>query len=209
MTSILALSTSSPLPEMICPSMTPSRTMKWDFSQLNTSHFLTQTSRILVRWAIQLSKLFPKTEKSSMRTSKMSLRKLEKIAVMHHWNVAGALHSQNGMMTEWNRKVVENTWSRVKTKSKLISFMKLIWIEGYNAKYGSNPHGIREIGEYNAKSLNLIKSHDESMIEIGENGIVWKMTWWRIHRIKKSMNLTLISWRNWRLKRGDIFKNVN
>ena len=78
MTSILALSTSKPLPEMICPSTTPSRTMKWDFSQLTTSRFLTHTSSIFVRWARQLSKSFPKTEKSSMKTSKLSPRKSEK-----------------------------------------------------------------------------------------------------------------------------------
>ena len=32
-----------------------------------------------------------------MKTSKLSLRKLEKITVIHRWKVAGALHSQNGM----------------------------------------------------------------------------------------------------------------
>ena len=32
-----------------------------------------------------------------MKTSKLSPRKLEKIAVMHLWKVAGALHSTNGM----------------------------------------------------------------------------------------------------------------
>ena len=42
-------------------------------------------------------KLFPKMEKSSMKTSKVSPIKSEKIAVMHRWKVAGALHSSNGM----------------------------------------------------------------------------------------------------------------
>ena len=32
-----------------------------------------------------------------MKTSKLSPRKSEKITVMHHWKVAGALHSPNGM----------------------------------------------------------------------------------------------------------------
>ena len=41
--------------------------------------------------------------------------------------------------------VVKYTRSRVKIKSKLTNFMKLIRIEGYNSKYGSNPQGIREI----------------------------------------------------------------
>ena len=32
-----------------------------------------------------------------MKTSKLSLRKLKKIAIMHRWKVEGALHSPNGM----------------------------------------------------------------------------------------------------------------
>ena len=32
-----------------------------------------------------------------MKTSKLSPRKSEKIAVIHRWKVAGALHSPNGM----------------------------------------------------------------------------------------------------------------
>ena len=48
-------------------------------------------------------------------------------------------------VTKRDRKVVKNARSRVKTKSKLTNFMKLIRIEGYNGKYGSNPQGIREI----------------------------------------------------------------
>ena len=42
-------------------------------------------------------------------------------------------------MTERDREVIENTRSRVKIKSKLTNLMKLIRIEGYNGKYGSNP----------------------------------------------------------------------
>ena len=33
----------------------------------------------------------------------------------------------------------------VKIKSKLTNLMKITRIEEYNGKYGSNPHGIREI----------------------------------------------------------------
>ena len=41
--------------------------------------------------------------------------------------------------------VIDNTRSRVKIKSKLTNFQINSRIEGYNGKYGSNPHGIREI----------------------------------------------------------------
>ena len=49
------------------------------------------------------------------------------------------------VLTKPDREVVEITQSCVRTKSKLTNFMKLIQIEGYNGKYGSNPQGIREI----------------------------------------------------------------
>ena len=48
-------------------------------------------------------------------------------------------------MTERDCEVIENTRSRVKIKSKLTNFMKLIRIEGYNGKDGSDPQGNREI----------------------------------------------------------------
>ena len=48
-------------------------------------------------------------------------------------------------MTKRDREVIENTRLRVKIKSKLTNFMKLIRIEGYNGKYGLNPQRIREI----------------------------------------------------------------
>ena len=50
-----------------------------------------------------------------------------------------------GWLIEQDREVFQNTRSRIKTKSKLTNFMKLIRIEGYNDKYGSNPQRIREI----------------------------------------------------------------
>ena len=56
--------------------------------------------------------------------------------------------TQGKGLTERDREVIENTRSRVKRKSKLTNFMKLIRIEGYNGKYGSNPQGIREILDY-------------------------------------------------------------
>ena len=42
-------------------------------------------------------------------------------------------------------EVVNCTWSRIKTKSKLTNLVKISRIEGYNGKYGSNPLGISEI----------------------------------------------------------------
>ena len=72
-------------------------------------------------------------------------------------------------LTDQDRKVVNCTRSRVKTKSKLTNLMKISRIEGYNGKYGSNLQGN---GKFLMISLNLIKSDDESMIEIGENGIL-------------------------------------
>ena len=59
--------------------------------------------------------------------------------------------------------VVKNTPSRVKIKSKLTNFKINSRIEGYNGKYGSNPHGIKKIFMI---SSNFIKADDESMIEI-------------------------------------------
>ena len=41
-----------------------------------------------------------------------------------------------------------------------------------------------ELGKFLMISLNLIKSDDESMIEIRENDILWKKTWKQIHGIK-------------------------
>ena len=45
-------------------------------------------------------------------------------------------------------------------------------------------------------SLKLIKSDDKSMVEIGENGILWKITSNRFHGIKNH--------RNWSWFRGEI-----
>ena len=43
-----------------------------------------------------------------------------------------------------DHEVVDFTRSRVKNISKLTNLMKLIRIEGYNSKYGSNPQGNKE-----------------------------------------------------------------
>ena len=77
-------------------------------------------------------------------------------------------------MTRRDGKVVEITRSRVKIKSKLTNLMKLIQIEGYNGKYGSNPQGIRENSEEH-----FMKEHLKTN-----------------PRNQKSMNFTLISQRN-------------
>ena len=53
----------------------------------------------------------------------------------------------------------------------------------------------RELGKFLMISLNLIKSDDELMVEIGENSIM-KENFKKIPRNKKSSNLTLISQRN-------------
>ena len=65
--------------------------------------------------------------------------------------------------------VINCTLICVKIKYKLTNLMKIIRIEGYNGKYGSIH---KELGKFLMISSNLIKSDDESMIEIGENGIL-------------------------------------
>ena len=42
----------------------------------------------------------------------------------------------------------------------------------------------RELGKFLMISLNLIKSDDELIIEIGENDILWNRTSRRFHRMK-------------------------
>ena len=52
-----------------------------------------------------------------------------------------------GLMTDRINVVVNCTPIRVKINSKLTNFKKITRIEWYNGKYGSNPHGIREISD--------------------------------------------------------------
>ena len=49
-----------------------------------------------------MSKSSPNTEKLSMKTLRLSPRKLEKIVVMHLWNVAGVLQNPNGIRLNAN-----------------------------------------------------------------------------------------------------------
>src|SRR3954468_6249271 len=81
--STLALSTSIPLSEILCPKTIPSLTIKWHFSQFQTrlvsSHLCKTRSRLLK----QSSKEVPCTEKSSMKTSTIFSQKSENIAVIH------------------------------------------------------------------------------------------------------------------------------
>ena len=69
-----------------------------------------------------------------------------------------------------DRMIIENTWSSVKTKSKLTNLINNSRIEGYNAKYESNPRGIREIF-YDLFEFDQI-GRDESIIEIGQMDIL-------------------------------------
>ena len=65
-----------------------------------------------------------------------------------------------------DREVVNCTRSRVKNNSRLINLVKISRIEAYNGKYGQIH---RELGKFFMISLNLIKSNDELIVEIGEN----------------------------------------
>ena len=44
-------------------------------------------------------------------------------------------------LTRQNHEVIDFTRSHVKNKTKLTNFVKLIRMEGYNGKEGSNPQG--------------------------------------------------------------------
>ena len=61
------------------------------------------------------------------------------------WLHVTMLKGATWCVTKRDREVVEITRSCVQKKYKIINFMKLIRIERYNRKYGSNPQGIREI----------------------------------------------------------------
>ena len=79
--------------------------------------------------------------------------------------------SQTGMcaLTNRDREVINCTWSCVKIKSNLTNLMKYLEFRGIMVNMG-RIH--RELGKYLMISLNLIKSNNESMIEIGKNGIL-------------------------------------
>ncbi|GKE64916.1 hypothetical protein Tco_1519077 [Tanacetum coccineum] len=95
-TPTFALSTLIPDFEILWPRTMPSLTMKWHFSQfrirLVSSHLLS----ILSKWERQDEKESPKTEKLSMKTSIVSSIMSWKMAIIHLWNVSGALHKPKG-----------------------------------------------------------------------------------------------------------------
>ena len=71
------------------------------------------------------------------------------------------------LLTRRDRKVIDFTRSRVKNISEFTNLMKMYQIEGYNVNKGRIHREIRKFLMYSSK---LIKSDDELMIEIGENG---------------------------------------
>ena len=72
-------------------------------------------------------------------------------------------------MTRQDREVIENIRSRVKTKSNLPILRIIHELKGIMVNKG-RIH--RELGKICRISSNLIKSDDESVIEIEENNIL-------------------------------------
>ena len=95
MRSTLALSTSIPLLKMMWPKTIPYFTIKWHFSQFKTKFFSIHLCRTSVRLCKHWSNESPKTEKSSINTSRNHSTISEKILNMHRWNIADALHNLN------------------------------------------------------------------------------------------------------------------
>ena len=98
MRSTFALSTLIHLLEMMWPRTIPYFTIKWHFSQFKTKFFSIHLYRTSVRWCKYWSNESPKTEKSSIKTSRNRSTISEKMLNMHRWNVAGALHNPNGIL---------------------------------------------------------------------------------------------------------------
>ncbi|GKE71813.1 hypothetical protein Tco_1529885 [Tanacetum coccineum] len=96
-TSTFSLSTSIPDFEILWPRTMPSLTMKWHFSQFRTRLVSSYLLSILSKWDRQDEKESPKTEKSSMKTSIVSLIMSWKMAIMHLQNMLGALHKPKGI----------------------------------------------------------------------------------------------------------------
>ena len=96
-------------------------------------------------------------------------------------------------VTKREREVIKITRSHVKTKSKLTNLMNISRNEGYNGKYESNPHGIREI-------LDNLFEFDQIGQRSGD--INWGKWYFMKEDLKmnphnkKLMNLTLISRKN-------------
>ena len=70
-------------------------------------------------------------------------------------------------MTSGDREVIDFTWSCVKNNSKLTNLIKNLELRGIMVNKG-RIH--KEITKFMMISSKLIKSDDELMIEIGENG---------------------------------------
>ena len=110
------------------------------------------------------------------------------------------------ILTRQNREVVDFTRYRVKNNTELTNLMKMIRIQGYNGKYGSNPQGIKQF-------LDIIFKFDQIGREIdGRNWGKWyfkKVDFKSIPRNKKSSNLDLISRRNQHSKWRENFEHKN
>ena len=107
------------------------------------------------------------------------------------------LQNVRDMLTDQIDTVINCTPIRVKIKSKLTKLMKISRIEGYNGKYGSNPHGIRKISD------DLFKFDQIGQWTDDRNWGKWyfmKENFKTIPQNQKSLNLTLILLRNWRSK---------
>ena len=109
-------------------------------------------------------------------------------------------------LTRRNREVVDCKRYRVKNYSKLTNFRKFTRIEGYNGKYGSNPHGIKDF-------LDVFFKFDQIGREIdGRNWVKWyfkEEDFKSIPRNKKSSKSDLISRRNHELKWREISERLN
>ena len=89
MRSTLALSTSIPLLEMMWPRTIPYFTIKWHFSQFKTKFFSIHLYRTSVKWCKHWLNESPKTEKSSIKTSRNCSTISEKMLNIGfmHWEI--------------------------------------------------------------------------------------------------------------------------
>ena len=150
MTSILALSTFSPLHETICPSTTPSRTIKWDFSHTFGLSLLwasltgLDSSSRKMRWVhskgsnpFRFVKVQPIASSFCLNTfsncSFCFISSWDKIITgfaffssrKAYSSVNGrVLSSKVGLLTNRDHEITENTQSRVKINTKLTNFRK-------------------------------------------------------------------------------------
>ncbi|GJU78800.1 hypothetical protein Tco_1275870 [Tanacetum coccineum] len=71
--------------------------MKWLFSQFRAKLVSSHRLSIFSKWVRHVEKELPKTEKSSINTSIIFSIMSWKIAIIHLWNVPGALQRPKGM----------------------------------------------------------------------------------------------------------------